>query len=141
MVKVLQKLLIRVVSVSPEAKKVGVSRATTPTKRMALKVFSGLTVFTKPNEFGKPDTRRTRYGTWELFDSIKNFCSKAPDIVIELASSDEIYLDLSGEVSRGVSRRKSEKNRDFIQLDDCTVWEKASECIHGPFQYRILNVI
>jgi len=129
------------VSVSPEAKKLGISRANTPNERDVRKKFPDLVdlqVFRKDNEFGKPDSRKTRHGTWQLLDAVKEFCSRGSgnDIIIELASSDEIYLELSGVVTKGIQMRKSNgRNPEFAELDCFIVLEGHHPSRTGPFRY------
>jgi nucleotidyltransferase/DNA polymerase involved in DNA repair len=122
----------RVVSATYEAKAFGVSRTFTSRVEEALAKCPELKVFRKQDAWGKQDSSKTRHATWEILDCVKSFCSQyGDDIIIELASSDEIYLDISAEVTRGMDRASN----DRLEIPAKVVWERKTSSLQGPFKY------
>jgi len=132
----------RIVSVTHEAKRLGVSRSATPHIRQVREVCPTIIVFSKPNVWGKQDTKKPRHGTWQILDTIREFCATRAlgnDVIVELASSDEVYLDISSEVTRAMERlHKTRKTSISISKD--IVHENGRRSRQGPFEYHLRTV-
>jgi len=118
----------------------GVSRSATPFINEALVVCPILHEFCKPNVWGKPDSKKTRAGTCEVLDCIREFCAtKGEDIIVQMASSDEFYLDISSEVTRRMDK-KLKNSKWFVNISKNIVHESAKVSLPGPFRYQLKRV-
>jgi nucleotidyltransferase/DNA polymerase involved in DNA repair len=126
----------RVVSATYEAKAFGVSRTLTSRVEEALAKCPELKVFRKQDaSWGKQDSSKTRHATREILDCVKSFCSQyGDDIIIELASSDEIYLDISAEITRGMDQAEASSN-ESLEIPEKVVLERKTSSLQGPFKY------
>jgi hypothetical protein len=116
-----------------------VSRSSTPKLDDAPKKCPDLIVFKKPDVWGKQDSSKTRHATWEIIDCVSEYCRQfGDDILIELASSDEIYIDISAEVTRGMNRRSQSRRNvaEPIFIPENIIWEDTKTPLHGPFWYK-----
>jgi len=96
---------LRIVSVSPEAKKKGISRSMTVSEAKAK--VPDLFIIPKGTSFNKPESKLLRIASYKLRNSILEFfnwhapegCFEGDDdntnVIIEINGSDEFFLDLS----------------------------------------------
>jgi hypothetical protein len=133
--------------VTSEAKAFGINRHATPRVWEARNLCPYLKIFTKPDYYGKQDSRKTRHATWALLDCVKEYCGghiNAGEIVVELGSSDEIYLDLSVEISRRVELMMKRHLEAWpysaffpVEFSQNVVFEARYEKVLGPFSSYI----
>lgn len=134
----------RIVAVTHEAKAFGISRNETPNIRDAVKKCDNLEIFRKRDKFGKQDQTGCRLATWQLVSGIQSFLKEfsGGDVVLEVGSSDEFYLDISSEVSRAIES-KAKRGGDFgrcgLNIPPSVVWERVHERKVGPFFYNTPN--
>jgi len=129
----------RILSVSHEAKELGISRKSTEYTLRAREVCPSIKVFTKPNVWGKPDSKKTRAATWEILTFIRKYCAKfGNDIIIQLGSSDEFYIDISAEVDRRMKEKMNSPAWGDPLHMSCNIFlENGIGSKQGPFKYQL----
>jgi len=87
---------------------------------LARQANAELEIFTKPNDWEKPDGKTVRYASWEIVDALKEYCDTyAFGVLMECSSCDEVYLDITEEVTQRMSLLKDEnpliESRTFLE--------------------------
>lgn len=133
----------RITSVSYEAKSYGI------TENMKLidarRLCRSLQIFETPNVRGKPDSSRVRHASWEVVDSIKDFCeTHSPGVTVEYAALDELYLDITKEVTQRVMYKNPSEIQSLqypFVMDGNVYLEGRSQTIsHESLEYRVKNM-
>jgi len=81
--------------------------------------------------------------TFNLLSCVNNYFRNCgdDDVIIELSSSDEMYIDVSAQVTKGMEARGHlqdlRERPPYIEIPDKVVWETYHEARQGPFQYFI----